>query len=778
MADVSVKMGVSGISQFKQGMQQAQQSVKTMDAALKKNEAQLKASGNAEQYMATKSDLLKQKLDAQKKEVDQANKALQVLVRSGVDPASKEYQKMAQSLLNAETAMIDTQTQIRNLGNETANTAEKASKLETSLGGLNKKVSLQQVNSAVKSISSGLEQAAKKAVELGKQLWDNIIDTASYSDDVATAATRMGMSTKEYQQLKGVLDTVGDMTVEEWKKAKRKVQSAIYSQTDEQADVLKLLGIDTHEGSWGKEGWVQGAARDAEDVLWDLGEAIRRDVASGKISYDQAETWSNLFFGKGYDSLNGVFSMGREAFNEALEVQKTATEEALKNNAALNDKVIQLENTFQALKVELLGGLSPTLTKVADAINGVLGSLMDYLQTPEGQQKLEELGEAISSIFGNIEDFDPAAAVDSFASIITGVVDAVKWLGENWQGVETGIKAICAAWGTIKMVKGVTTLMELVGGIKGLGAAGTQAAGEAVGASWGKGFAGAVLKAAPWLVFLYTLLNPADTQDDTLTDENGHPTALAQAIQEEQQEKEAELASRTPRQVWLDEMAKKYDGGLGMAVLYREMTGQDDLYDRLQEYWDKYRTGTATPEDWTELQGSMNGMQYGEFLTKMAKFMYSMDRATEDLPDEAFGFNENFDEWLKEYGENGGVPVQVDPTVDEDEAEQLSKKIGVVPVQAEYYPSAMGSNDYDTGFRKGGEDGSEANGIWSVPFDGYRAVLHKGERVVPAREVGSSRNFSSNLYVESMYMNNGQDAQGLAAAMAAAHRRTMSGYGS
>jgi hypothetical protein len=58
------------------------------------------------------------------------------------------------------------------------------------------------------------------------------------------------------------------------------------------------------------------------------------------------------------------------------------------------------------------------------------------------------------------------------------------------------------------------------------------------------------------------------------------------------------------------------------------------------------------------------------------------------------------------------------------------------------------------------------------------AELHRGERVVPAREVAASRNYSSNLYVESMYMNNGQDAEGLAAAMAAVQRRTMSGYGS
>ena len=70
-----------------------------------------------------------------------------------------------------------------------------------------------------------------------------------------------------------------------------------------------------------------------------------------------------------------------------------------------------------------------------------------------------------------------------------------------------------------------------------------------------------------------------------------------------------------------------------------------------------------------------------------------------------------------------------------------------------------------------------ANGLPYVPFDGYKAILHKGERVIPAREV-QSRSYNSNLYVESMYMNNGTDADGLASAMAAAQRRTMSSLGS
>jgi hypothetical protein len=71
--------------------------------------------------------------------------------------------------------------------------------------------------------------------------------------------------------------------------------------------------------------------------------------------------------------------------------------------------------------------------------------------------------------------------------------------------------------------------------------------------------------------------------------------------------------------------------------------------------------------------------------------------------------------------------------------------------------------------------GSHANGLPFVPFDGY-ALLHKGERVLTAREA-RTYNANSNLYIENMNMNNGMDAQALAAAMNAQNQRVRAGYG-
>jgi hypothetical protein len=109
--------------------------------------------------------------------------------------------------------------------------------------------------------------------------------------------------------------------------------------------------------------------------------------------------------------------------------------------------------------------------------------------------------------------------------------------------------------------------------------------------------------------------------------------------------------------------------------------------------------------------------------------------------------------------------VEIAPEVPEGAAADIASQIGTVPVQVSPQVAGMTVPGH-------------ANGLWSVPFDGYHAVLHKDERIVPAREVNSSRNYSSNMYIESMYMNNGQDADALAAKIAAEQRRTSSAHGS
>ncbi len=753
MADVNVKMGVSGISQFKQGMSEAQASVKTFDAALKANEKQLKATGNAENYMQAQTTLLNGKLEAQRNIVKNAEQALKQMEANGVRTTSKGYQEMQRRLIEAQSAMMDTQMELDGLGSKAAEASGQTDKLATSLGGIGKKLSLDQVIGGINNITNAMERAGRKAVDLGKQIWENITDAARWGDDTATQAAILGMDVEDYQAYKKVFDTVGDLTVAEWQKAKLKVQKAINDPTSEQIDILSALGISTKQ--WGTVAGQSGSSLVPvgwEETFWKIGQTLREKVADGLMTQDQADVYANALFGRGFAELNPIFELGMEGFKQALEDQNVVTEESVDKLASLNDRLVKLQGDFETLKQETIASLAPALEGAAKALDGMLTSVLEYLKTPEGKKALEDLGTAVSGLFDDLGKIDPQSVVEGFTGVLEDVVGAVQWLVDNKDGVVEALKWILGGWGALEVTGGVLEIVKVVQGIKGLtNTSAAAAAGEAAGASWGGGFAKAVVAAAPWLIGLYTLLNPAAGGDEignnTLKDEKGNLT---------------------------NEAIEYGYGQTENGELYLDR--REILKEAAQNAWDLYRTNQLDEAALTELQSKV--MDSAALTDLYNMMMGARDgnkdwKAIEDL---------DLGEWADKYG-MPELPVELQ--VPEDSAASITEQVGTVEINGVLHLVDAEGNDIGdlgdwTGEYVGGHGKRrkpKANGIWSVPFDGYSAILHKGERVVPAREVGSSRNFSSNLYIENMNMNNGQDAEGLAAAIAAANRRTMRGYG-
>ena len=67
-----------------------------------------------------------------------------------------------------------------------------------------------------------------------------------------------------------------------------------------------------------------------------------------------------------------------------------------------------------------------------------------------------------------------------------------------------------------------------------------------------------------------------------------------------------------------------------------------------------------------------------------------------------------------------------------------------------------------------------ANGLFSVPWDGYPALLHKGERVLTAREADR---YTYNNYFGNVNLNNGLEIEALTDSIERRNRRQRSGYG-
>ena len=402
MADVNVRMGVSGISQFKQGMRDAQASVKTFDSVLKNNEKQLRNTGDAEKFMQAQTEALNGKLAAQQRVAKNAQQALKTMQAQGVDPASKSFQDMQRAMIDAMNGALDTENELNNLGKSAEQAGTQVNSLEKGLNGIGKKLSLGQVISGIDKITGGLENAARKAVDLGEKLWSTIMDSARRADDNATMAEMYGIPLERYMQMQKLYENGLDTSVESMLGAMDKVNRSVGKESTETMNYLRQLGLVTTQTIDTGFGKVEQEARlfsSSTDLFWkagaalmDMGEAFDKEAAASAI------------FGRSWKELVPLFNSYKniEEYNAALAEQTVNTEDTIRNLAELNDAVGKLESSWTTLKDEVLGALAPALTKGAEAISGLLDNLTKYLQTEDGQKMLEQLGTAVSGLFEDI----------------------------------------------------------------------------------------------------------------------------------------------------------------------------------------------------------------------------------------------------------------------------------------------------------------------------------------------------------------------------------------
>jgi len=787
MASAKLDVDISGLQA---NINTAKGIMKGLNAEMKATEAEFKNTGNAEQYLANKTKTLNSQLNMQKAVADSAEKALKQMTDSGVDPADASYQRMYATLMNAQAGMNETQAALNELGTSAQQAATGADQLTNSVQGISKKISLDQVISGIDKITGGLENAAKKAVKLGEDLWNSIMEQAQWADDTATMAQMYGIDLDTFQRMQKLVTNGMDTTVEAVLNSQSKLKKGIGNNTKATMEALNDLGISLQE--WQTVAGQSGSSlvsRDMIDVFWEAGQAIM-----GMSDAAEQEAKAQALFGRSWHELVPLFSSFKtaEEYSDALSKVKVNSEEDVTALAALNDKVSELKGNFDTLSREVLAQLAPALTDAANALNGLLENVLDYLETPEGQQALQNLQDAVSGLFDDMGKIDPKSVVDSFTSVFTALTNGLQWVVDNKDTVITALGAIVAGWGALKITGGALEIYKLIQGITGLSGAGAATAaaqaGSAAGSSWGSAFASAVMKAAPWLVGLYTMLNPSAgsdaTGDNTLIDENGNVTTegMMAGLDQETATKEHQMAQQQAQ--------------MKQAML--EMTGlTEKQYQTLQGFWTYYDQifRNPNPNDTVKDQYQKYSKELTEVFSGqedvLSAYMKKMKEYKEGGGTGALGFDffdlngEGLAEKLAEIV--GTVPVEGEVQVPEDTAAQISEAVGTVEINGVVHLTGVdGENIGVTSEIFGDRSNSpvihkdrrqHANGLAYVPYDGYIATLHKGEQVVPAREA-ASRNYSSNLYIESMYMNNNTDAEGLAAAMASAQRRMMAGYGS
>lgn len=491
MAGVNVKMGVSGVSQFKTAMREAQGCVKTLDQALKLNEQQFKATGDSEAYMQQKAELLKSQIENQKNVVLQAENALRAMSQQGINPASTAFQKMQQEVLKAQGELLGMQTDLENIGVAGENAQNGVSGMNSQLQQIGKGVSYENVTNSISKITGALEAAGKKAFEVGQKILSSTLGAGSWADDLLTDASVFGMDPEDLQRMQKTSRLI-DTSVEAIVAAQKKMNRGLGSNNADVMGAFAAFGIDPTR------------LATTEDKFWAIGDAIYH-----MSDAEEQEAYAQKVFGRGWSELNPLFEAGREEYDKMNASWNVVSEENLQKLGAMDDAYQKLQNEWESFQMTVLSALSDGLTPLMDTLTGLMQELNTYLETEEGQQMLENLAQAVEGLFQDLTQIDPQQVISGFTEVFNKITEGLQWIFDNRQGIIDAMKGIVAGWGMLKIGGGMLKVMELVNGIKGLTGSAASAAGAAAGSGWGASFASAAMKAAPFLAFLYTLLNPA-----------------------------------------------------------------------------------------------------------------------------------------------------------------------------------------------------------------------------------------------------------------------------
>lgn len=348
-ANASVKLGVTGISKFKSDIREAKDSIKTLDAQLALTEKQFKATGDQEEYLKQKTEQLQAKLEAQKAVAEGAQKALETMTDQGVDKSSKAFQDMIRTLANAKGNMLDTESQLKNIGENAGDAGNKTGDLNTKLQDIGKNVGWDNVAEGIEKITDKLERGARAAINFGKKIIQSAKGSTGLADDIKTMVDQfsdMGLTADSYQRMSKVAEFV-DTPVEAILNARQRMNKALASDSGKKT-LEETLGIGLN-------------GQNTEDLFWEIGDALMNMGAS----FDK-EAAAQSMFGRSWRELAPLFKTGREEYEKMLEEQNVLTDEQVEKLGKADDAIKSVEQEIELLKAQFWADNADTITSVLE----------------------------------------------------------------------------------------------------------------------------------------------------------------------------------------------------------------------------------------------------------------------------------------------------------------------------------------------------------------------------------------------------------------------------
>lgn len=495
--EMKARLVLEGEQKYNKALKDAANAVKTLNSEQKLAEAQFKATGDAEEYQAKKTEILRKQIAEQEKAVEAAEKAVKDLTELGVKPNSQQMQTWQRKLADAKTRLqnmqnelTDTEAGLDSQGRKFEETGRAAGEYREQIDEAAKGIDFQNTIAAIDNVRDHIAGVIKATARAAKAMWDWEVDAGKWADDLATAASQAGVDVETYQSWQYASRFI-DTDVESIIGAQDKLVKGMQSTNKDVREAFRMLGVSMYNSG------LQPTMRDSIDVFWDVIDALRE---MGDTT--EAEYVAQTLLGRSYRELKPLIDAGSEAYlamaEEGREVG-VVSEENVQALGAMDDAYQRLQATFEATKYDMLAKLAPTFTQVADAMAQAVEAFNAFMQTEEGQAALDNLNNAITDLIKGIvgENGEGLTSLATKAgNAVKTITDGLAWIIGHGEAVKNVLLGLGTAWALLTVSKNVLMFLQLMKSIPwhSVGSAAGKIAGAAGGGSSAAGGAAAAAK--------------------------------------------------------------------------------------------------------------------------------------------------------------------------------------------------------------------------------------------------------------------------------------------
>lgn len=460
--EIKTTLAVDGEQAYKRAINDAKTSVRNLGTQLSLAQAEFKKSGDAQKLMETRAKALKSEIDQQNEIVKSLDGALKE-AKKQYGEGSKEAEKWGAELNRAKATMASLEAELANNergldrnGKAFDDASAAASDFGNAVNSIGKGVSFELITSGIGKITSGFENAIKKAADLATSMWNMMRDAASWADDEITLAKIYGVDVEDLQRMQHAAKIV-DVDIDTIVKARQKLMKAMGSElkSDSITEAFQALRVPVYDQN--------GNMREMETVFWEAGRAL--------MNLDDEVLQNNVamqLFGKSWMELRPLFTAGSQVYKQAMEEATVVPQENIEKLGALQDQLDRLDDQFNTLKMNVLSELAPSFEILAGALTDLMAEFNAYLQTDQGKAMMQALSDAVTAFFSEVKNIDLQTAVGTVSDALGLIKDGFLWIKDNKDSIVDALKGIGIAFAGLKLVEVAANMGKIAWGFKQL----------------------------------------------------------------------------------------------------------------------------------------------------------------------------------------------------------------------------------------------------------------------------------------------------------------------